>query len=357
MSTLFKSRKTRKAGLPPGTLTSEHANGSHISEVSLIHYDVTTIEEKDISDLEECFVYKNKPGVTWINIEGVKQVEVIEKIGKRFNLHPLLLEDISCGGQRPKIDDYDDHLFIVVKMLDYDDEKKEIKEEQVSFVLGENWVLSFQEEGLEGDVFNPNRDRLRSNKGKSRKSGADYLIYSLIDTIVDNYFTILDKMGERLEEMEIKLITNPSPALLHSIYKLKREIIFLRKSVWPLREVISRLERDDSPLIKEHTKIFISDVYDHTIQVIDTIESYRDILGGMLDIYLSSISNKMNSVIKVLTMISTIFIPLTFIVGVYGMNFEYFPELKWKYSYFAVWGVMVFIVIGMLIYFRKKKWL
>lgn len=356
MPTIFRSRKT-KAGLPPGTLTEGVSLEQPVSEISLIHYDADIMEEQDISKVEECFAYKDKPGVTWINIEGVKQVEVIEKIGKLFNLHPLLLEDIACGGQRPKLDDYDEHLFIVVKMLDYDDARKEITEEQVSFVLGQNYVLSFQEEGLKGDVFNPNRSRLRGNKGKSRKSGADYLIYSLIDTIVDNYFIILEKMGERLEEMEMKLITNPSPALLHSIYKLKREIIFLRKSVWPLREVISRMERDESPLIKDHTKIFISDVYDHTIQVIDTIESYRDILGGMLDIYLSSISNKMNSVIKVLTMISTIFIPLTFIVGVYGMNFDYMPELKWKYSYFVVWGVMAAIAGGMMIYFRKKRWL
>lgn len=347
--------KVRKAGLAPGTLTPDSPSKSETTEISLINYDATVLEEKQLSEIEECLPYQNKSGVTWINIDGLKRIDVIEKFGKYFNLHPLLLEDIAYGDQRPKIDDYDDHLFIIVKMLDYDDKKKEIKSEQVSFVLGENYVLSFQE--IEGDVFDPNRERLRGNKGKSRKLGPDYLIYSLIDTIVDNYFFILEKIGERLEEMEIKLITDPSPSLLHSIYKLKREIIYLRKSVWPLREVISRLERDETPLIKDQTKIFIRDVYDHTIQVIDSIESYRDILGGMLDIYLSSISNKMNSVIKVLTMISTIFIPLTFIVGVYGMNFEYFPELKYKYSYFAVWGVMLGIALAMLFYFRKKKWL
>jgi len=353
-----KPHKTRKAGLSPGTLTHEGMNKNELSEISILHYNATHIEEKEIQNMDDCTLYKDKPGVTWINVEGVKQVEVIEKIGHAFSLHPLLLEDVVCGGQRPKIDDYEDHLFIVVKMLDYDDQKKEIISEQVSFVLGKNYVISFQEEGLEGDVFNPNRERLRNNKGKIRKSGSDYLIYSLIDTIVDHYFIILEKIGERIEEMEIKLIANPSPALLHSIYKLKREIIFLRKAVWPLREVISRLERDESPLITEHTKLYIRDVYDHTIQVIDNIESYRDILGGMVDVYLSSISNKMNSIIKVLTMISTIFIPLTFIVGVYGMNFKKnFPEIDSEYGYPGVWTVMILITVGMIVYFRKKKWL
>jgi magnesium transporter len=349
--------KSRKAGLAPGTLNGDGKNAHEKVELYLMHYNAEVLEEKEIGNIEEGFPYREKEGVTWINIDGVHKVDIIEKIGKQFNLHPLLLEDIAIGGQRPKIDDYEDHLFIVVKMLEYDDEKKEIKSEQVSFVFGENYVLSFQEEGLEGDVFNPNRERLRTNKGKIRKSGPDYLIYSLIDTIVDNYFIILEKISERLEEMELKLISEPSPTLLQSIYKLKREIIYLRKSVWPLREVISRLERDDSPLIKDNTRIYIRDVYDHTIQVIDNMESYRDIISGMIDIYLSSISNKMNSIIKVLTMISTIFIPLTFIVGVYGMNFRFFPELEWKYSYFVVWGVMISIAVAMLFYFRKRKWL
>jgi magnesium transporter len=346
--------KARKAGLSPGTLDKDPSFNK--SEISFIYYDPTHLEERKISTLEECFHYKEKEGVIWINIDGVKNVEVMEKLGEIFHLHPLLLEDIAAGGQRPKLDDYEDHLFIIVKMLRYDEEKKEIDIEQVSFVLGKNYVLSFQEEGKVGDVFNPNRERLRMNKGKIRKSGPDYLIYSLVDTIVDNYFYILENLGERLEDMEIQLISNPSPELLRSIYQLKREIIYLRKSVWPLREVISRLERDDLELITDNTRIFIRDVYDHTIQVIETIESYRDIVGGMLDIYLSSISNKMNSIMKVLTMISTIFIPLTFIVGLYGMNFKYMPEIDWKYSYPVVWIIMLLIVGTMVLFFKKKKW-
>ncbi|MBX9851997.1 MAG: magnesium/cobalt transporter CorA [Cytophagaceae bacterium] len=351
----FIKRKAREAGLAPGTLT-DHNPSNEAAEINVIHYDGENLEERKVINADECSVYKGSLGVTWINVDGVKQVDVIEKIGKCFNLHPLLLEDIACGGHRPKIDDYDDHLFIVINMLSYDDTRKDIISEQVSFVLGENYVLSFQED-IEGDLFTPSRNRLKGNKGKIRKAGADYLMYTLADTIIDNYFIILEKMGERIEEMEVRLTTNPTPALLHSIYNLKREIITLRKSVWPLREVLSRMERDETPLIKDGTKIYIRDVYDHTIQVIDAIESYRDVLGGMLDIYLSSVSNKMNQVMKVLTVISTIFIPLTFIAGVYGMNFrKNFPELDWEYGYPFVWGVMIAVAGAMVLYFRKKKW-
>jgi magnesium transporter len=342
----------RRAGLSPGTLPPDDKT---FPDIDLIYYDENKIEERKITSIDDCKTYIKQEGVTWINIEGVRNKEVMEKIGQCFNLHSLLLEDIACGGQRPKVDYYEDHIFIVVQMLEFIEEIKEVKIEQVSFVVGKNYVLSFQE--IEGDVFDPNRERLRSNKGKIRKSGTDYLIYSLIDTIVDNYFIILEKTGEKIEDIEMDLISQPSPALLRRIYKLKRDNIFLRKSVWPLREVVSRLERDETGLITSGTKIFLRDVYDHTIEVIETVESYRDILGGMVDMYLSSASNKMNSIIKILTMISTIFIPLTFIVGVYGMNFRNFPELEWKYGYFIIWAIMLGIAISMVIYFRRKRWL
>jgi magnesium transporter len=318
-------------------------------------YNDQTIEEKILTQAEECHLYKEKEGVTWINIEGVRNSEVLQKIGTCFNLHPLLLEDVACGGQRPKIEYYEDHIFIIVQMLEYKEETKEIKIEQVSFVLGKNYVLSFQE--TPGDVFSPNRERIRTYKGKIRKSGPDYLIYSLIDTVVDNYFVILEKTGEKIEEIEMSLISKPSHELLRAIYKLKRDNIFLRKSVWPLREVVSKMEKDESKLIKHNTKLFLRDVYDHTIEVIETIESYRDISSGMVDMYLSSASNKMNSIIKVLTIISTIFIPLTFIVGVYGMNFKNIPELEWKNGYYIIWGVMIAIAGVMVVYFRKKRWI
>ncbi|MBI5640616.1 MAG: magnesium/cobalt transporter CorA, partial [Nitrospirae bacterium] len=256
----------------------------------------------------------------------------------------------------PKMEDYSDYLYIVLKMLYYDDKVKRIITEQISLICGPNFVISFQE-GLEGDVFSAVRDRIRNNKGRIRKMGADYLVYSLLDAVVDNYFMILEKLGEDIEDLEEKLITKPTSETLHEIHYLKREMIFLRKAVWPLREVISGLERGESALIHESTRVYLRDVYDHTIQVIDTIETFRDMVSGMLDIYLSSISNRLNAVMKVLTIIATIFMPLTFIAGVYGMNFRHMPELDWQYGYPLIWLVMITIGISMLIFFRKKDWL
>jgi len=253
------------------------------------------------------------------------------------------------------MEDFVDYIFIVLKMLYYNEKENEIKAEQVSLILGSGFVMSFQES--EGDVFDPIRERIRSNRGRIRKAGADYLAYVLIDEIVDNYFIILEKLGEKIEDIEDKLVTNPAPETLQTIHSLKREMIFLRKSVWPLREVISRLERWESPLINKSMNIYLRDVYDHTIQVIDAIETFRDMLSGMLDIYLSSISNRMNQVMKVLTIIATIFIPLTFIVGIYGMNFKFMPELEQFWGYPMVYLIMSVIGVLMMIYFRRRKWL
>ncbi len=231
----------------------------------------------------------------------------------------------------------------------------EILTEQVSLILGPNFVLSFQENV--GDVFDQIRERIRSGKGKIRKMGADYLVYTLLDAIVDNYFIILEKIGEQIEFIEERLIINPASDTLNTIHKLKREMLFLRKSVWPLREVISGMERGESSLIKGTTKIYLRDVYDHNIQIIDTIETLRDMLSGMLDIYLTSISNRLNAVMKVLTIIATIFMPLTFLAGIYGMNFKYMPELEWKWGYPLILLIMSTIGISMLFYFKRKKWL
>jgi magnesium transporter len=279
----------------------------------------------------------------------------VEKIGTHFGIHPLIMEDILHTGQRPKGEDLGDYLFIVLKMIYHDEEKDEVIGEQLSLILGPNYVISFQER--EGDVFNPIRERIRNAKGRIRKAGADYLAYVLVDAIVDHYFAILEELGGTIESLEEELVTNPRPETLQTIHTLKRELIFLRKSVWPLREVISGLEREESPLITEPTGIYLRDVYDHTIQVIDTIETYRDMVSGMLDIYLSSLSNRMNEVMKVLTMIATIFIPLTFIAGIYGMNFKFMPELEWHWGYPMALVVMLLIVGSMFIYFRRKKWL
>jgi magnesium transporter len=341
--------------MPPGTLVFDGDRKVEQTRITIFDYDESRFQEKEVQTVEECVPFKDEPTVTWVNIDGVHDVEIVEKICNHFGIHPLVQEDIVHTGQRPKLEDFDDYLYIVIKMLFYDDEKEEISSEQVSLVVGRNYVISFQER--EGDVFEPVRDRLRGKKGRIIKHGSDYLAYTLLDMIVDGYFSILEKMGDRIESLEEELTTDPNPKLLGIIQKMKREMIFLRKSIWPLREVVSGLERDESPIIEESTQIFLRDVYDHTIRVIETVEALRDMLGGMLDIYLSSVSNKMNEVMKVLTIIATIFIPLTFIAGIYGMNFEHMPELKYPLAYPAVWGVMCVVGILMIAYFRRKRWL
>jgi len=348
-------RHSRKAGLPPGTLVHIGEKKTEHVRITLIDYNEENVQEGVVEKVEECFPFKEMPTVTWINIDGLHSIETIEKIGKHFELHPLILEDILNTGQRPKCEDYEKCLFMVLKMLRYNDEDNSVRSEQVSLVLGQNFVISFQE--AVGDVFEQVRDRIRNAKGRIRKMAADYLAYTLIDSIVDNYFLILERIGEQIESMEEELIAKPSDKTVRMIHSLKRELIFLRKSVWPLRELINSLQKTESSLITDSTEPYLRDVYDHTIQVIDTIESFRDMVSGMLDIYLSSISNQMNAVMKVLTIIATIFIPLTFIAGIYGMNFKYMPELEWRWGYGLVLLVMIAIAVIMLIYFRRKKWL
>jgi len=350
----FIIKRSQKAGLPPGTLVHIGEQKMEKVRISVIDYNEKQFQEIEAENIETCFPFKDSPTVTWINIDGIHQVDTIEKLGGCYNLHPLLLEDILNTEQRPKIEDFGDYLFFVIKMLDFG-ENGIIEAEQVSLVLGPNYVISFQEH--EGDVFNTVRERVRRNKGRIRKSGADYLAYALMDAIVDNYFLILEQIGERIETTEQQLTENPTPETLHSIRNLKREMIFLRKSVWPLRELINTLERGESSLIHEYLNVYLRDVYDHTIQIIDTVESLRDMISGLLDVYLSTISNRMNEVMKVLTIFASIFIPLTFVAGIYGMNFEFMPELEWKWGYFAALCVMALAAGVMLVYFRRKKWL
>jgi len=348
-------KRSKKAGLPPGSLVHIGEQKTEAMKFSVLDYDEQNCSETIMTRIEQCLVYRDKPSITWVDVEGVHDIQALEKLGQCFGLHPLVMEDILNTDQRPKIEDYGDYLYIVLRMLTNGSETGEVGSEQVSLILGENFVLSIQE-GAKGDVFEPVRTRIRNGKGQIRKLGADYLAYSLIDAVVDNYFIILEKIGERVELMEENLVSDPRPETLHLIHNLKREMIYLRKSVWPLREVVSGMQRRDSTLIRESTGYYLRDVYDHTIQVIDTIETFRDMLSGMLDIYLSSISNRTNAVMKVLTVIATIFIPLTWIAGVYGMNFKNMPELSWVYGYPAVWLAMFVVAIGMLIYFKVKKW-
>jgi magnesium transporter len=349
-------RRSSKTGLPPGSLVHVGEEKAERSRITIIDYDARTFQEKEAKSVEECFSFKETATVTWINIDGVHDSELVGKLGAHFGVHPLILEDIMTTAQRPKVEDLGDYIYVVLRMLSWEKEKNGVFSEQVSLILGPNFVISFQE-SAGGDVFGPVRDRIRTGKGRLRNQGPDYLAYALIDAVVDNYFIVLEKIGERVEVLEEDLVTNPDQETLHEMHALKREMIHVRRSVWPLREVISGLERAESKLIKKSTGIFLRDVYDHTIQVIDTVETYRDMLSGMLDIYLSSVSNRMNQVMKVLTIIATIFIPLTFIAGVYGMNFEFMPELKWRWGYFLIVGIMSAIGVLMVIVFRRKKWM
>jgi magnesium transporter len=376
----FIKKYKEKVGLPPGTLIHLGRDRSTESRITLFDYNEKDIREAEITNVEDCFPFRDTATVTWINVDGVHQTDVIETLGNHFGIHPLVLSDIVNTRQRPKVEDYDDYLFVVLKMIyhgnhtyqpggdtvrNHTDSKSdinpgnrhngEITAEQVSLIIGPNYVISFQE--TPEDIFDPIRNRLRSSSGRIRKKGADYLAYALIDTIVDNYFVILETMGEKVEDLETELLKNPTENTMLAIHSLKRDMISLRRSVWPLREVTGFLERGESKLIHKSTQIYLRDVYDHTIQVIDNIETSRDILSGMLDIYLSTLSNRTNSVMKVLTIIATIFMPLTFIAGVYGMNFENMPELQWHWGYPLVMLFMTGIAVSMLLFFRKKKWI
>lgn len=348
-------QRSKKAGLPPGTLIHIGTRKTERPRIAFLHYDEGAVEEKEADKVEECFAFKETPGVTWVNVDGLHEIQILEKLGSCYGLHPLVLEDILNTDQRPKVEDYGDYLYIVLRMLSIEKSSDSIESEQISLILGPNYVFSFQER--RGDVFDPVRERIRTGKGRMRKMGADYLAYALIDAIVDNYFVVLEKLGEEIESLEEELVQDPRTSTLREIHRLKRELIFLRKAVWPLREVIGSLERGECPLVREATTLYLRDVYDHVIQVVDTLETFRDMLSGMLDIYLSSVSNRMNAVMKVLTVIATVFMPLTFLAGVYGMNFKYMPELEWRWGYPFIWLVMIVIGAFMMLFFKRKKWL
>lgn len=349
------NRVSKKSGLSPGALVHVGEKKEERARISVIDYNEGEVEERQLERVEDSFAYRDKDTVTWLNVDGLHQVDVIEKIGGHYGLHPLVMEDILNTRQRPKTDEHETYIVIILRMLTYVEETARIDDEQVSLVLGSNFVLSFQES--EGDIFDTVRDRIRNGKGRIRRMGADYLAYTLLDAVVDEYFPILERLGERMEALEQELITEPTVATLHEIYRLKRDLLALRKSVWPLREVTDRLERKEVPLIKPETAVFLRDVYDHTIQVIDTVEVHRELVSGMLDTYLSSLSNRMNEVMKVLTIIATIFIPVTFIAGVYGMNFANMPELQNPWGYYLALGIMASLALTMVAFFRRRKWL
>lgn len=345
--------KLHDIGAPPGTLFYNGDEKDAKVKITLIEFNETEYFEDSFYELDTCMNHVKDNMVKWINVEGVHNIELIEKIGKCYNIHPLTLEDIVHVDQRPKFEDYDHYILSILKMIMYDDG---VHSEQLSLILMDNMVISFQEpEG--GDAFDIIRTRLRQCKGRVRKLGADYLFYALMDAVVDCYFDAIEKIGDKVEKIEEEIIHEPKRESLIELYRLKREVIYLRKQVWPLRDMLSNLLRSESKFLSDSTHLFFRDLQDHSTRIIDTVETYRDLLSGIMDIYLSTNANKMNEVMKVLTIISSIFIPVTFIAGVYGMNFEFMPELKSPYGYAGVWAVMIIIIVVQIIYFRKKKWM
>jgi magnesium transporter len=349
------SRRVQKTGLAPGTPIHIGERRTESTKITVFEYNASRIEERQLGSVEECVECRDSKGVVWINIDGIHDISVVEAVGKIFGIHSLVQEDIVNTNQRPKVEEYDSYLFAIVKMLYEEQNTDALQSEQVSIILTPKIVLSFQER--EGDVFNPVRERLRTGKGIVRQRGSDYLAYCLIDAIVDHYFQIMETLEDRIHPLEEEIVHDPQPQVLQRVHGLKNDLVFLRRSLWPLREMLARLYREQLPPIQDNTRPFIRDVHDHTIQVIEILESFQEITSGMMDVYMSSISNRMNNIMKVLTIIATIFIPLTFIAGVYGMNFQHMPELAWRWGYPAVLGIMVLVFVGMLIFFKHRKWL
>lgn len=341
--------------MAPGTMVFIGEQKQDKARIDVLHYSETALNELRDATVQQCGSLSKQQGITWLNVNSIHDVNLIEAFGKCFDLHPLTLEDIVNTTQRPKLEEFQGYLFIVLKMMTFSDAVNAVAIEHVSLILGENYVISFLEN--EGDVFDMVRERIRAATGRIRSMKADYLAYSLMDAVVDHYFLTVERIGDRIEDIDEQILIEPKPEDIKEIHRLKRDILRLRKALWPFREEAGSIAKSESPLLHAETEVFWRDLYDHTIQIIDMTETCRDILGGMHDTYLSSISNRMNEIMKMLTIISTIFIPLTFIVGVYGMNFEHMPELKWPFGYCLIWAVMLTIAFGLFIYFRRRKWI
>ncbi|MDR6562836.1 MULTISPECIES: magnesium/cobalt transporter CorA [unclassified Arcicella] len=349
--------QNKNLGTSPGTLTYVGQEVSFETKIWWTSYNFEKYEISEVPDLGNFNVELADDKTYWMNVDGIHEPAVIANIGDMFNLHPLVLEDILNTHQKPKFEYYnEDQLFVTLKMIEYNPYTREAEIEHLSFVMGEGYVISFQEERSR-DIFEPILTRIKASAGKTRKNGADYLLYALIDLVVDNYFTVLDKFSENMEQLEEDIIKNPNPKALNELYSMKRELTIMRKTIFPLREMLASLIREEAPLITANTSLYLRDVLDHVMQVIETVDSYRDLGASLMDLYLSQVSNKMNNVMKVLTVISVIFMPLTFVAGIYGMNFDNMPELHWRYGYYVVWIVMVILVIVMLIWFKRKNWL
>ena len=345
--------KSHNVGAPPGTLYYNGEERIDKIKITLIEYNDTEFFEETFFDLTDCLSHVKPNMIKWINVEGLHDIDLIEKIGKFYHIHPLTLEDIVHVDQRAKFEDFDHYVVAIMRMIHYG---AQVESEQLAIVLCENTVISFQEPHG-GDAFDIIRTRLRTSKGRVRKLGADYLAYALMDAVVDCYFTAIEKIGDKIEIIEEQIISDSDKKSILELYRLKREMIYLRKQVWPMRDLINNMIRSETTLINPTSDIYLRDLSDHVTRIIDTVETYRDLLSGIMDVFLSTNANKMNEVMKVLTIMSSIFIPVTFIAGVYGMNFENMPELKTQTGYFIVLGVMISTILGLLYYFKRRKWL
>ena len=349
------SRSRKPPGTAPGTLVHTGPQKVETVRISCIHYDAADLRERRVERVDDLLPLGEQARVTWINVDGLHDPGVLETLGASLGFHRLVLEDVLSTGQRPKVEEYGSYFFLVLRMLSFDPATKSVTAEQVSFIVGDHYVLSFQERT--GDVFDPVRERLRQGKGRIRGRGADYLLYALVDAIVDAYFGVLEEMGNEIEAIEERVIMDGSTTLMHDIHRLRSEMLIVRRAVWPLRDALAPVYRGESPLVSEETRVFMRDVHDHAVQVIDTVESLHEVLSSTMDLYLSTISNRMNEVMKVLTIIATIFIPLSFFAGLYGMNFDYMPELSIPWAYPALLVFMTALAGGMVAYFWRKGWL
>jgi magnesium transporter len=345
----------KSPGLSPGTLVYVGDKTAEATRISVVDFTNDSIEEMSDVPIDDLQTFLKRDSITWITVSGIQDVDAIEDIGRLCGLHPLILEDVVNTNHRPKMDAFDDYFFLILKLPLLDSSDGSLALEHICMVVGKGFIISFEE--MEGEIFTPIRDRLWHSKGRIRRYGADYLAYALLDMVVDHYFEVLEEVGEEIETIQESVLNHPEPGILSEIQNLRHKLILLRKSIWPQREVLSSLLRGESEIIDEKILLYYQDVYDHVIQVADTVETNRDQMSGILDIYISSVSIKMNEVMKVLTIIATLFIPLTFLAGVYGMNFKYMPELEWHYSYPLFWGMVLACLCAMLIWFKRKRWL
>ncbi len=348
------SKFQKKMGKAPGTITYMGRREGGTSIVNILEYNENVFNEHIPGDIDAIVAHKELPEISWIDIVGISDEGFIDRVGQRFGLNPLVLEDIVNTHQRPKIDEYENYIFGVFKML-YINDENQIVYEHVAMVLLDNCVLVFQE--MQDDVFKGVRQRITNKSGRIRTRGADYLFFALLDAIVDNYFVVLEYLNHRIESLEEIVYDNPTPDIAQEIQQIKKEVLKIRRWIFPVKELISRLIDTENPLITKDTKVFLRDALDHSIEINESIQIYREMSMSLMEMYMSNMSNKMNEVMKVLTIMASIFIPLTFIAGIYGMNFDHMPELHYENGYYYVWGVMIVLFIGMMVYFKRKNWL